>query len=63
MTDFNVQDHGSIVLLMPLNDSAEAWIAEHLPEDAQRFGLSVAIERRYFEAIYHGIINDGHTVS
>lgn len=63
MTDFIVADHGSIVLLLPRSPEARDWVAENLPSDAPRLGNSIGIERRYFEPIYYGIVNDGLTIS
>lgn len=57
--DFEFMNHGSIITLTPVSDAGAAWCEEHLPEDAQRFGASYAIEPRYFAAIYHGIQQDG----
>ena len=57
--DFAVSDEGSIVVLSPLNDLAEEWINEHIPEDAPVWGAGIAIERNYFPAIEQGIYNDG----
>ncbi len=63
MTDFNVTDHGSIVVLRPVTAEAKDWTEEFIPEDAQWFAGGVAIERRYFEDIYDGITADGLTIS
>ncbi len=63
MTDFNVADHGSIVILRPVTAEAKDWTEEFIPEDAQWFAGGVAIERRYFENIYDGITADGLTIS
>lgn len=63
MTDFIVQDHGSIVILLPQNTAAKSWADEHFPEDALNWASGTVIERRYFPPIYSGIIEDGLTVS
>jgi hypothetical protein len=63
MTDFQVEDHGSIRLLRPLTDAARAWIDTHLSHpETQRLGEAVAIEPRYVDAIVSGIVSDGLTV-
>lgn len=62
-TDFVVSDHGTIILLRPRTDAAKDWVSEYLPEDAQWIGRAVAIERRYFEPIYDGIVGDGLSIS
>ena len=61
MTDFTLADHGSIIILAPVSDDARYWIDDNLDPETPWFGK--AIERRYFEGIYTGIINDGLTVS
>ncbi len=61
--DFDIADHGSIILLRPDTPEARDWIDEHLPADALWHGGAVAIERRYFEDIYDGIVTDGLTIS
>lgn len=63
ISDFDVQDAGSIILLRTVSEEAADWAAEHLPEDAQRFADAIVIERRYFEDIYEGIVDAGLTIS
>jgi len=60
--DFLCENHGSIFLLRPLNQSAQTWIEENLPSDVQRFGNGVAVEHRYIWPILEGIQNDGLAV-
>ena len=62
--DFGVQDEGSVVLLHPLNDEAEGWISDKLNDIQpwQRFGLAIAIERRFIGDLVEGIQADGYTV-
>jgi hypothetical protein len=60
--DFRCENHGSIFLLFPLSQSAQSWVEEHLPTDAQWFGNAVVIEHRYVWAILEGIQNDGLAV-
>ena len=59
MSDFTVQNEGSIVILHPHGHAAQEWIEEHIPEDAQRWGTGVVIEPRYFADIAAGIQADG----
>ena len=63
MSDFRCENHGSIFLLYPLNESAKSWIEENLPSDAQWFGNAVAIEHRFIWPILEGIQNDGLVVT
>jgi hypothetical protein len=64
MTDFTVENHGSIYLLRPRTDEGQAWIDDNLVvEDYQRLGNSVAVEHRYIGNIVTGIVADGLSVS
>jgi hypothetical protein len=60
--DFRCENHGSIFLLYPLNESAKSWIEENLPSDVQWFGQAVAVEHRFIWPILDGIQNDGLVV-
>jgi hypothetical protein len=59
--DFTVADHGSIVILTPLTEAAQDWVADHLPEDAMTWGGGIVIEPRYVALILAGIGEDGLT--
>ena len=63
MNDFTVENHGSIFLLQPLTDAAHAWVADHIPDDAQTIGTAIAGEHRYIAAIVAGIREDGLEVA
>ena len=60
--DFRCENHGSVILLSPVTQSAQSWIEENLPSDAQWFGHRVVVEPRYIWAILEGIQNDGLVV-
>jgi hypothetical protein len=60
--DFELENHGSVFLLRPLNSAAKNWMSEHLPIDdpeTQFWGDSIAIEPRYVAPIVDGILADG----
>ena len=58
--DFTITNHGSIVIIEPLTEAAIDWVAEHIPEDAQRWGRAgVVVEPRYVGDIVAGIEADG----
>lgn len=61
--DFTASNHGSIILLTPLTAEANTWVDEHLPEDVQTLGRSIAIEPRYFDDIVEGIRADGLSIN
>lgn len=59
MSDFSVENHGTIYLLRPLTEDAEQWIEDHIPEDAQTWGNAIVVEHRYIGAIVDGFQGDG----
>lgn len=61
--DFRVSGGGTVYLLLPVTAAAKAWVAEHIPDDAQYLGYAVAIEHRYVMDIIQGIREDGLTVA
>jgi hypothetical protein len=63
ISDFDIQDAGSFIVLYAISSAAVDWCAENLPDDAQQWADGTVIEHRYFEPIYHGIIADGLTIS
>ena len=64
MTDFNITDHGSIMLLTTVSEAAKEWVNKHLPEERLTWGPnSTAVEPRYMQEIVNGIWKDELTVS
>lgn len=62
--DVEVNDQGSIVLLTPRNDRALQWIRDNVHTEAHNwFGLSLAVEHRYAEAIIKGMTGDDLAVA
>jgi hypothetical protein len=60
--DFQLENHGSLFLLRPLNDAAKNWTDENLPvanPETQFWGDSIVIEPRYVAPIVDGILADG----
>ena len=51
--------YASVYLLVPKNESAEAWVDENISAEAQRFGGGVVVEPRYLDDIIEGIKADG----
>jgi hypothetical protein len=51
VTDFNFTNHGSICILTPLTDAAEAWCDQNLGGEVMTFGHGIVIEPRYAGAI------------
>jgi len=63
--DFEVQNHGSIFLLIPQTSSAGAWIDEHIGSDNgfQPYYPTVVVEHRHISDIVEGIRNDALAVA
>jgi hypothetical protein len=63
-TDFLVENHGSIFLLIPQTVSARVWIDDHIGKDNgfQPYFPTVVVEHRYIADIVRGIQNDGLAV-
>jgi hypothetical protein len=60
--DFELENHGSLFLLRPLNSVAKDWMGEHLPMDnpeTQFWGEAIVVEPRYVAPIVDGIVGDG----
>ena len=64
LPDFEVQNHGSILLLIPRTISAKTWIEENIGKHKgyQPYWPTVVIEHRYIADIVAGIENDGLAV-
>ena len=62
--DFELQNHGSIFLLIPQSTSARIWVDDHIGRDNgfQPHYPSIVIEHRYVSDIVEGIQNDGLAV-
>lgn len=59
MADLSIQNEGSIFLLRAHTDAGNAWIEQHIPDDAQSFGGAIVVEHRYIADIVAGAIDDG----
>ena len=64
MTDFTVENHGSVFLLQPHTPEATDWVTQNLNvEHWQKFGNAVSVEHRYIVDIVDGIKEEGLTVA
>lgn len=58
--DFTVMNYGSLVMVTPLSDAAQEWIAENVDQEGwQWFGGGLAVEHRYADDLIDGMLNDG----
>jgi hypothetical protein len=53
---------GTLWLLLPVSDAGREWLAQHIAENAQFWGLAVAVESRFIENLVAGIRLDGLVV-
>ena len=62
--DFELQNHGSIFLLIPQSTSARIWVHDHIGKDNgyQPDYPTVVVEHRYIADIVRGIQDDGLAV-
>lgn len=62
--DVQVINNLSVVIIDPVSDEAKEWCAEHLPEDAMRWGVcGYVVEPRYANDILDGMMADGLLVA
>lgn len=63
--DFDVENHGSLVLVRPLTLAALAWLEANVADEgedmAQWFGGALVVEPRYVETLVHGLMEEGFT--
>jgi hypothetical protein len=62
--DFLQENHFSIFLIRPQNESARVWLEENIdaPGSFQPYFPTVVVEHRYIADIVEGIHNDGLAV-
>lgn len=58
-----LENHGSIWLLRPLDAAAREWLHQTAPEEAQFMGDALAIEPRYVEGVQQAFEEAGGEVS
>jgi len=52
-----IENHGSIVLLRPLDDDCRTWLLSHT--DGSWFGDALAVEPRYVMDLLFGMAEEG----
>lgn len=57
--DVLVQNALTLILFCPLTPRAEAWVAENVQSDAQRFGNALVVEPRYAWGLAEGMQDAG----
>jgi hypothetical protein len=60
--DFQIEYHGSIVLVRPLQQEARMHLQEHTP-GAQWFGGALVVEPRYVVELVERLMGEGFRVA
>mgnify|MGYP005852459917 FL=1 len=61
--DFRIENHGTVVLLIPQTEAARAWVDEHLAPRLLRCNGGVAVEPRMIGPVLDGALDKGLTVA
>lgn len=59
VVDVVVENHGTIFLFRLLTDAAQAWVDEHVSDEAQFFGGALVVEHRFARNLADGMLGDG----
>lgn len=62
MADFTLTDHGSLVLVKPMNDAARDWLDAHVVGETSWWCGALAVERRYSDDLLNGIMSEGFEI-
>ena len=60
---FDIENHGTIVLVRPLTPDVKAWLEENVEEAAMWYGGALVVEPRYVEGLIEGLIEEGFVAS
>jgi len=53
-----VENHGTLCLIRPSDDSAADWLSETAPEDAQWWSGALVVEPRYVSGVLEAFESD-----
>ncbi len=63
MVDLEYRDEGTVVVLRPVTEAAQAWIDENIiSEGWQWLGNTLAVDHRYADAVLNGAQDAGLVV-
>lgn len=63
MPDIIVSDHGSVVMVAPITQDAQTWVAQNVElEPWAWMGGAFAVEPRFLDNLIDGMQGDGLTV-
>lgn len=54
-----VENHGSICIVQPEDDSEREWLEENVSEEAMWWGGGLVVEPRYVEGLMAGFYGEG----
>jgi hypothetical protein len=52
----------TVGLVVPVSESAEIWLVEHVADDATRVGRALVVEHRYIRDLLAGMAGAGLTL-
>jgi hypothetical protein len=61
--DFDVLNGGSVYIVIPKTEAAEAWVEENVAEDRVAFGRGFGVECRFVQELVEGMIDNGFSVN
>jgi len=59
---FEVENHGTIVLIRPLTDDVETWLRDNVDSEAQWFGRALACEPRCCQPLIEAMCEEGFVI-
>jgi hypothetical protein len=64
MTDFRILDHGTVVVILPMSQTAHDWVEENvIAEPWQWFGGALGVDHRCARDLIDGITAAGFQIS
>lgn len=62
ISDYSVENHGSLFLIRANSTSAYQHLSEHVSDEAQWLGTALAVEPRYIVNLVEGLRAEGYEV-
>lgn len=59
---FMIENHGSVVLIIPSDEAERAWLTENVSDESQWWGGALSVEPRYVSDLCDGIVRAGFEV-
>ena len=59
---FDVENHGTIVLIRPHTTDVRTWLEENVSDESQWFGGALVCEPRFVEDLLAGMCEEGFVI-